>query len=225
MALSAMGTVQLSQAAPITVNFSAVVTVTEVGAPDVGSTIQGSVTLGDVPSSSTFWPSPADCPTSNCSVEADFLFDTAPSQFRVDFGGKVITSSSVVLMLSENTLFLDNPDRPIEFVQGDLLFLGTKVNGRTYTLGWLMRDDQALSGVSLSDGISLLSQMPQGGMFSSFEPGASPLGLQARVTSLSVTTVPEPSTAILLALGLGGAMTVATRRRHASHAHQAVNEA
>jgi hypothetical protein len=213
LALAAMGSTQLSHAAPVTVSFSALVTATGIDLPAVGSTIRGTVTFGDVPSSVEL-PDPSVCsPSIAC---AGYNFDTAPSQFSVDLGGTVITSSVVGVGMSVSDGLLGGP-------LIDHVSLGTKVNGVSYFLA-LQGVSNSFSVTNLSDASTFLSQWKPGGPFSRFAVFNGPFTnrLQAQVTALSVSSVPEPTTVALFALGLGG-LAMASRRR-ASPACQAVNK-
>ncbi len=214
LAILAMGTAQFSHAAPVTVNFSAVVTITGNGLPAVGSLIEGTVTFGDVPSSIELPPPSACSPFIAC---AGYEFNTAPSQFAVNLGGTEITSSMVGVGMAS----ISGPPM-------DMVSLGTKVNGVSYFLYFMGTSASSFSVANLSDASAFISQWRPGDtQFSSFavynaasefEPS-----LHAQITGFSVTSVPEPTSVALFALGLGG-VALASRRR-ASPAHQAMNDA
>jgi len=212
LALAAMSTAPCSQAAPVTVNFSAVVTRAGNGLPAVlGSTIQGTVTYGDVPSSSELLPASQCGPLIAC---ARYTFDTAPSQFSVDFGGTSIASAMVTLnMYIDDVYVAGGPE--VEMLP--LVLLSSKVNGVSYTLSLYGTADPSFSVTNLSDASAVLSQWRPGGDYPSyfhvFDPwGQSASGFQAQITGLSVSSVPEPASVALFALGLGG-VALASRRR------------
>lgn len=215
MAVVAMGTASLSQAESTTVHFAAVVTSTDTGLPAVGSTIRGAVTFGDVPSSTTYWPSPIDCaPISVCSTAADHVFSAGLTRFWVDLGDTVIASTNVGLNVTDNAVMYDSVLDQIFDANGivvDLVGLDTTVNGVNYTLAWLDQSN-SISGVALMDATAFLSRLPQDGFFVAFDPQSSVNRFHAQLTSLSVSSVPEPTTMAMLAMGLGG-MTLAFRQR------------
>lgn len=203
--------VQLSHAASVTATFSAVVTSSAGGSlPGVGSTIQGDVTYIDLPTSFEL-PDPSVCaPAIACT---GYTFDTSPSHFSAKLGDSVITSSTVGMGLYINNLFVPGQEPLVVQVS-----LGAKVDGISYFLSLTGVPESSFSLTNPSDATAFLSQWRPGGeQFASFyvfdSSSQVQLSLQAQITGLSVTSVPEPTTAALFAIGLGGA-ALASRRRH-----------
>lgn len=211
---ASMCAAQWSQAAPVTVSFSAVVTSTNSGLATAGSTLTGTMTFGDAPTS-VETPPPVACSAAAC---ATYRFESRPADVFVKLGNALISSNILGVGVYDNATLFTADGSPV-----DALELGTKLNGPSYLLT-LTSGPNAISGVGLSDALTLLSSW-QGGQFTVWWSAAAAPALQARVTNVSVSSVPEPTTVGLFAMGLGGVLAVGTRRRRVSSTPQAVNDA
>lgn len=189
IALATLSSLQISMAAPIQAQFTAIVTSTShtAGIPPIGAGIQGVITFDYDPSSYSL---ANDCGPFCTS----YFYSTSPHHFTVNLGSSVISTPYTGLAVSDNTTFLD-PLAPAK----DAIDFATKSQGTGYTLV-LNGPSSSFSGTAIPS-LAVLTALGQEGYFYITSPTFDNL-LTARVNSFFISSVPEPSVALLLAFGI-----------------------
>jgi hypothetical protein len=176
----------VSATPPVRVAFDAVVTYSapDSGFPSIGSTINGQA---------GFSYSPGDY--TSTSYGTTFLTSytyTSPYQLFLDFGTSQITSNSFAITVDDNaTFFGPSPHDAVEF--------GMKSQAVSY-LVTLVGPADSFSGTSIPSP-EQLSTFWESAFVDVYSPSRETL-LQANVSQVTVTSVPEPSTVWFLVGGL-----------------------
>lgn len=175
-----------ARAEPVTLSFTAEVRNTTTGYPDPGSFISGTF---------LFDRDPGTYVASSSADGMDYWYGDAKYGMEVRFpsGSPDLSSSGGGISVADHYLYTPEPT--------DLAFFGTKRNGITYAL-MLFGPDTSFSGNALPSDDWLSHGWTEGYFMlqDSFHAGSV---LSARLTSFTVSTVPEPSTLVLLLAGLG----------------------
>ncbi len=201
IALAMSSGLQNSTAESLQAKFSAIVTSTSAisGLPPVGTEIQGAITFDYDPASYSL---ANDCGPACTS----YFYSAASYQYFVNLGSSAITSPYTGLAVSDNTPLLD-PLAPAQ----DFIEFATKSQSVGYNLT-LSGPSSSFSGTAIPSR-EALTALGQDGYFYITSPSFNNL-LTAKVNSFSVSSVPEPSSVLLLALGIVAILAMNQRSRH-----------
>lgn len=217
IAFATLALTQTARAELIKVSFSAVVSSAEanLGLPMLGATIQGSVVF-DTETEAEPLPMPAYL----CGPCAGYSYQSAPYLFSVDLGPSNLVTSHFGVGVYDNSTLFSPAALPSDTVEFLTRMYDASSYGFTYYSLALVGAPTAFSGAALPSRSALQSFWQQGA-FTVYNNQLKGI-LLAEVTAFSVSSVPESSTAMLFAFGVGA---VAIRRRMSARLEpQAMNE-
>lgn len=201
IALATSSVLQTSKAEPIQAQFTAIVTSTSAipELPAIGTTIRGAIKFNYEPASYSL---ANDCgPT--CT---SYLYESVPYQYLVDLASSSITTQYAGLAVSDDTTILD----PLSQAK-DVVEFATKFQAVGYNL-ILSGPSSSFSGTAIPS-IEVLTALGQEGYFFITSPSFDNL-LAAKISSFSISPVPEPATVLLLSLGIVAILGMSGRSRH-----------
>lgn len=211
MALSTMATVQAARAEPFQINFFALVTSADsgLGLPVVGSNIHGAITFDEA--------SGLPIPGPGCVPCGFYSYRSPPSQYVVDLGTSTLVTQNVGVGVYDNSTLLHG----LAAAPNDFVEFTTKSGPSPWSFFLTLSGDAlAFSGTALPT-FETLRSLGQQGRFEIFNNQLQSV-LRAQLTGFSIASVPEPSAAILFAIGVGS--LVLRHRGQRTQAHQAVTE-
>jgi hypothetical protein len=185
------------------VNFQATVNLTTPGSslPAPGSMIAGAISYSDSPEHSSSQPVPGEGPG-----YANYSFSGGPFQYEVQSSAGTITSNLFVIEVFDQGSLLIPSDFPT-----DSIVFGTKLQNVYYGL-FLTGPNETFSGSGIPTDATLNSDWSSARFVIWDQNNFT--SLDASVTNLSVTVVPEPAAWLLLLAGLSALATrVAPRSR------------